>query len=136
MEVQPQPPNAYDGYAQEYAKGGISAAILLNGGASVALLSQLGKLIELGLQTPAAIALGLWTTGIMLAALTWVIAIASARHVSRSYSPFFIGARELRISDRWMCAGITTIILSVALFAIGAGMLAYHFASSATPHHS
>lgn len=130
MEIQPRPPNEFDAFVQEYAKGGIAAVILLNGGASVALLSQIDKMLELGLKSPSAYALTIWSIGIVLGALTWLMAMASSRHASRSLSPYFRGAHELRVSDLWMYAGIASMLASLASFALGVFLMAWAFSGA------
>ena len=63
----------YRQISQDYAQGGIKAAILINGAAAIAVLSQLGKLANQGLGMEVVIALVLWGIGVSCGAATWVL---------------------------------------------------------------
>ena len=110
----------YREISQDYAQGAIKATLLVNGGAAVAVLSQLSDFIELELSYATAVAILLWSIGIILGALTWLIAFFSTRHVDRSERS--IGAEvdeELRLSDRYMYIGILLLVVSFMLFLLG-----------------
>ena len=69
--------------SQEYAKGGISAVILVNSGAAVALLSQLSSLSDILPAKAVGFAFISFVIGIVFGLLTWVYGFISTRHVDR-----------------------------------------------------
>ncbi len=114
----------YREISQEYAKQGINAAFLLNGGAAVALLSQTAALREQGLAGAIGAGMKWWAVGTALAALTWVIAFLSTRYVDKSEQESASKNQYLRISDRYMIAGILAVLGSIGVFGIGCWHLA------------
>lgn len=117
----------YREISQEYARQGINAAFLLNGGAAVALLSQAAALRDQGLAGAISCGLLTWAAGTAIAALTWVLAFLSSRFVDKSERETEAKERHIRTSDRYMTAGLVSVIASIALFAIGCIALARAF---------
>lgn len=113
----------YREISQQYAQGGIKAAAVLNGGAAIALLSQAADLLEKGFGDHVSKSLSIWAAGIVVSALTWMVAFLSTRHVDRSEQAGRDQERELRISDRYMTAGVVLVAISIALFVWGAWVL-------------
>jgi hypothetical protein len=113
--------------AQEYAKEGIKALILVNGGAAVALLSQAAKLIEMKLGDDVAVALMIWAGGLALAIACWWIGFLSLRYVDRANvakdQPNERDA-QIIVSDRYMYAGQALFLLSLMAFCAGCVTLA------------
>jgi len=113
----------YREISQQYAQGGIKAAAVLKGGAAIALLSQAADLLEKGFGDHVSKSLSIWAAGIVVSALTWMVAFLSTRHVDRSEQAGRDQERGLRISDRYMTAGVVLVAISIALFVWGAWVL-------------
>lgn len=117
----------YREISQQYAQGAIKACILINAGAAAALLTQSAKFIEMG---KPAITVGvtcsmlLWALGAVAAIGTWVLAFLSTRYVDKSERETALEARHLRTSDKYMIAGVVSVIGSLALFIAGCIVLA------------
>lgn len=125
----------YRELSQEYAQGGIKAAILLNGGAAVALLSQAGDLIERHLVGAVVAAMLIWAVGTTSAAATWALGFLSTRYVDKSEKAEAKGEEALHrhylaLSDRFMTAGLATLAVSLLFFIAGCFALAWGFSCS------
>lgn len=117
----------YREISQEYAKQGINAAFLLNGGAAVAILTQAGDLAEKGYAPALTTGLLLWAAGTSIAAVTWILAFLSTRYVDKSEREKADEEKHLKISDRYMLAGIVTLLISICLFGLGCWLVARSF---------
>lgn len=109
----------YREISQEYARGGIGAAFLVNSGAAVALLSQAADLISAGLASDLATAVYWWAFGTISASVTWIVAFLSTRYVDKSDREASLQGEHLRTSDRYMIVGILLTALSLCCFAAG-----------------
>lgn len=109
----------YREISQEYARGGIGAAFFVNSGAAVALLSQASELISAGLADDLSTAVLYWATGTLLASATWIVAFVSTRYVDKSEREVTLQSKHLRAADRYMCAGLILLVLSLFSFAAG-----------------
>jgi len=103
----------YREISQEYAQGGIKAALTINGGAAIALLTQAAALIEKGLASQIKWSLYCWAAGVAVSAVTWVLAFMSTRHVDRSEEQGADVSREIRLSNTYMTLGLLSILMSV-----------------------
>jgi hypothetical protein len=123
----------YREISQEYAKGGIRAAILLNSGASIAVLSQLSALAGLGLRCSVATAMLCWVFGNVAGLVAWAMAFSSTRSVDRSIQagePKAGGTPELNRANRYQLLGECAFGASVLLFLLGSLVLVIGFASA------
>lgn len=114
----------YREISQQYAQGGIKAALLINAGAAVALLSQLGTLVELGALGGARRAMIVWAFGVAFAAMAWLSGFLSTRYVDKSEKEAADEVALLAKSDTEMKIGITLVGLSILAFMVGCGLLA------------
>lgn len=114
----------YREISQQYAQGGIKACIVLNAGAAVVTIGQASELIQISSIIDLRNSILLWVTGTALAAISWVFAFVSTRYVDKSERETNLTAKHLRSSDRYMAAGLATVLLSVALFLGGCSILA------------
>lgn len=121
----------YREISQEYAKEGIKAALLINAGAAVAMLTQTQNLIPNGLGDDAAIAMILWSIGVLLAAITWPLAFISTRYVDKAGDESQPG--HIVVSNRYMFAGLTTLLLSLVFFIIGCVVISCAFLGFVNP---
>ncbi|WP_296077779.1 hypothetical protein [uncultured Agrobacterium sp.] len=117
----------YREISQEYAKQGINAAFLLNGGAAVAMLTQAGDLAEKGYAPALTGGLLLWAAGTSIAAATWILAFISTRYVDKSEREKGLEKKHLATSDRFMMAGVVTLLISIGLFGSGCWLVARAF---------
>jgi Kef-type K+ transport system membrane component KefB len=115
----------YRTISQEYARGGINAALLVNGGAAVALLSQAADLQKAGLSAGVEVALIWWAFGVAMAALVWLLGFVSTRYVDKHKREN--DAAHLIRSDRFMWAGAAAFLLSLGCFCVGSYFLAIAF---------
>ena len=106
--------------SQEYAKGGISAVILVNSGAAVALLSQLSSLSDILPAKAVGFAFISFVIGIVFGLLTWVYGFISTRHVDRVLR---LQDPNYSLADRWMFFGLLSLCAGVLAFAIGCILL-------------
>lgn len=112
----------YREISQQYAQGGINAAILINGGAAVALLSQYADLSSKGLGLPVAEAMISWAVGVLLAAFVWMFGFYSTRYVDKAYDEN--KPEHIVTSNRWMTFGAVALFFSLIAFVVGTGILA------------
>lgn len=115
----------YREISQQYAQGGIKAAILLNGGAAIAVLSQAAELMKRGLACEIRIAMLLWVTGASIAALIWFFAFMSARFVDKSERNPEKERDHIRTSDLYMKWGQYFLAASLGCFLVGCFVLAW-----------
>jgi hypothetical protein len=112
----------YREISQQYAQGGIKAAILLNGGAAVALLSQVSDLIDAKLSDEVWWSMVCWSVGTFLGACTWIVAFYSTRLVDRFERA---EVRTLQPSNVFMQLGLLALAFSLICFLIGCLSLAF-----------
>lgn len=117
----------YREISQQYAQGGIKAAILLNGGAAVAVLSQAAELSGKGISLAVTEALLSWSYGTMIAASTWILAFLSTRFYDKAIWEIERSRRYTCTSNFFMALGIVFITISLLLFSCGARQLARAF---------
>ena len=122
----------YRQISQDYAQGGIKAAILINGAAAIAVLSQLGKLANQGLGMEVVIALVLWGIGVSCGAATWGLAFLSTRFVDKSEREQANSLSFIRVSDRYLRSGLIALIAALVAFLSGCIAIAVGFARSLT----
>jgi hypothetical protein len=122
----------YREISQEYAKSAINGALLINAGASVAVLSQLAELYKVGLLSSVVLSVEGWAAGVVLASLAWPAAFISSRYVDKSEREKEIEASHLRVSDRWMFAGVGLVFASILCFSLGAACMAGHYSVIST----
>lgn len=112
----------YREISQDYAKGAIKAAMLINAGASVALLTQTAQLLDEGIADEAAYAMSWWAAGLVSAMFTWILGFASTRYVDKAEKED--RERHLVTADRFMYAGLLAVIVSIICFVVGCVTLA------------
>lgn len=117
----------YREISQEYAKGALNTATLINGGAAVALLSQIGTLATTNQMGGVRVALTWWAAGTSCSAAAWVFGFLSTRFVDKSERERDLEERHLKSSDRWMSAGVLAIAASIGAFIVGCVVLARSF---------
>ncbi len=122
----------YRQISQEYAKEAIKAALLINGAAAVSLLTQSTKLIEQGLADEAAGAMIWWASGVLLAAMTWLLAFLSTRYVDKSERENN-SSRHMAVSNRYMMTAGALVLFSMICFMVGCALLARGFLSVQVP---
>lgn len=115
----------YREISQEYAKGAINAAILINAGAAVALLTQLSALQGTPLFGIVFYSVIWWTFGVALASFSWLAAFTSTRYVDKSARETGSRARHLRTSNIAMQIGLALIFGSIVCFCCGAAIMAW-----------
>lgn len=121
----------YREISQHYARGAISAAILINGGAAVALVSQAVHLSGAGLSDAVMWAMISWAVGVALGAGAWVCGFVSTRLVDLSNDHERVGKADaasacLKTSNRWMFAGVVSILVSIVGFLVGCVIIAWN----------
>ncbi len=115
----------YREISQDYARGAINAAMLVNGGAAVALLSQLSALQDIRLAVESALIF--WSWGVSFAMFSWVMAFASTRYVDKSIDESASRSQHLTTSNRFMAAGLLLVTGSIVLFIAGCYRVASAF---------
>ena len=113
----------YREISQDYAQGAIKAAFTLNGGASIAILSQVSNLKGNISDVILGVVLLLWCFGVALSAITWALGFSSTRFVDKSERESD-EANNLDISNKYMAWSLRCIYASIAVFLIGAIVLA------------
>jgi hypothetical protein len=117
----------YREISQEYAQGGIKAALLINGGAAVALLSQAAELAHAGIADSATSAMIVWAFGVFAAAGAWLVAFMSTRYVDKSEREENKTEAHLKTADIFMNVGLGLIAASLICFLVGSISIAYGF---------
>ena len=115
----------YREISQEYARGGIKAALLVNAGAAVALLSQVAELAKPSVAGNVRWALVVWAIGVFVAAMVWLLAFMSARYVDKSERETRYKEKHIKTSNLFMFIGVLGIIISLLCFSIGSIILAW-----------
>ena len=111
--------------SQEYARGGIKAALLVNGGAAVALLSQVAELAKPQVVGNIRYAMLVWAVGVFAAAMAWLLAFMSARYVDKSERETSYEEKHIKTSNLFMYIGVLGIIISLLCFLFGSIILAW-----------
>ena len=117
----------YREISQEYAQGGIKAALLINGGAAVALLSQVAELAKAGIADSATSAIIVWAFGVFAAAGAWLVSFMSTRYVDKSEREENKTEAHLKTADIFMNVGLGLIAASLICFLVGSISIAYGF---------
>ena len=117
----------YREISQEYAQGGIKAALLINGGAAVALLSQAAEVAHAGMADSATSAMIVWAFGVFAAAGAWLVAFMSTRYVDKSEREENKTEAHLKTADIFMNVGLGLIAASLICFLVGSISIAYGF---------
>lgn len=117
----------YREISQEYGKGAIKAALLINGGAAVALLSQAAELVAAGFTDEVSMSMISWALGTFASALAWIAGFLSTRYVDKSEQES--SRSHLRTSNIWMYIALGLIASSLAAFLIGSVSLGIGFLS-------
>ena len=101
-EREPPQETDYRVILQEYAKGGIKAAILINGIAAIKVFSQVKELQGIGLSHSTVISLTLWAIGVTLADFAWLAGFISAMYVDKFQREENFKKKNIRLSNCFM----------------------------------
>lgn len=116
--------------SQQYAQGGINAAILVNGGAAVALLSQAADFAGAGLASTVRWAMIVWAIGVLMGAAAWPCAFLSTRYVDKGDRESGLKQQHLDTSNLFMHLALAAVTASLIFFAVGSLALAWSFGSA------
>lgn len=114
----------YREISQEYARGGIKAALLINAGAAVALLSQIADLAIVATGEYIRHAMLVWAFGVFAASTAWLCAFFSTRYVDKSEREASQSDMHISKSNTWMNAGLVLVGISLLCFLAGSIVLA------------